>query len=271
MALLCENTAPRQAAAAQSKKGVFSGRVQNCYARLNTVPETAELEIFFPKTADEDRWGIRDILNEPHIVKKEWIDSGLRIFLKGLPPGKIIGTAEPLIKKITAYFSGKYPDDVFRRYKHYACGQLSRVIFFHINKTIVLKYSEELRADFIKNFCKVIFNEEGSCEKVYINCYETGTLEYKNGNCEMHRWENEDEAQAASYLSKRYTQRILDGVIDGMDIKAKMIGSIRSSIESASIEEEDLRLFETALNFLESKILKRNPKDFGNPQDSRNP
>jgi hypothetical protein len=235
---------------------ILSGRIGNCYVRLYTAAEPAVLEIFFPKSADEDRWGTRDILNEPYITKKEWIDSGMRLFLD-LPPGKAQKTAVPLAEKIAAYFTGKYPADVFRHYKHYTSGKMSKIILLHINQTIVLKYCEELRADFTKNFCKVIFNEAGNCEKVYINTYEAGTLEYKNGLLEMHRWENEDEAQAVSYLSKRYTQRLLNGVIEGMDIKARTIGIIRSSMSNAAIETEDRRLFENALDFLE----KRTPAD----------
>ena len=234
------------------ENGILSGSVKNCFVRLDTVPGTVALEIFFPKGADEDRWEIRDILNEPYIVKKEWIDSGLRLMLKDIPPKKLWKTTKPLIEKIAAHFSGRYPDDVFKHYKHYVCGKLSRVILLHINETIVLKYCEELRADFTRNYFKVLFTEQGNLEKVYINCYEAGTLEYKNGFVEMHRWENEDEAQSVSYLSRRYTQRLLDGVIDEPDDKTKMIEIIRSSMNSSAIENEDRELFDKALSTLET-------------------
>ena len=232
--------------------GIISGSVRNCFIRLNTVPDTAALEIFFPKSADEDRWGIRDIINEPYIVKKEWVDSGLRLLLKNIPPKELWETTKPLIEKIVAYFSKKYPNDIFKRYKHYVCGKLSRVILLHINEIIVLKYCEELRADFTKNYCKALFTEQGNFEKIYINCYEAGTLEYRNGKTEMHRWENEDEAQSASYLSKRYTQRLLNGVINEPSTKAQMIKIIRSSMNSSSIEKEDRELFDKALLMLEN-------------------
>ena len=239
------------------ENGLLSGNIKNCFIRLDTVPETAVLEIFFPKSADEDRWGLRDILNEPYIIKREWIDSGLRLFLKGIPPKDLLDYCKPLISKITSYFSGKYPLEVFRRYKHYTSGKMSRVILLHINEIIVLKYCEELRADFTKNYFKVIFTEKGSLQKVFINCYEEGTLEYKNNSIEMHRWENEDEAQSVSYLSKHYTQRLLDGVINVPDTKTKMIGIIKTSMKSAAIENDDRRFFDSALNFLETKSNER--------------
>jgi len=239
------------------KNGVLSGNIKNCFVWFNTAPDTAALEIFFPKSADEDRWDIRDILNEPYIARKEWIDSGLRLFLKDIPPKKLVKKTGPLIEKIVSHYSTKYPQDVFRRYKHYVCGKTSRVILLHINKTIVIKYCEELRADFTKNFIKVIFSETENCEKVYINTYELGTLEYKNGCIEMHRWENEDEAQSASYLSRRYTQRLLDGVIEEPDMKAKMIEIIKSSINQADIEAEDRRFFEKALAILDNCTIEK--------------
>jgi hypothetical protein len=234
------------------EKGILSGKVENCYIRFNTISDPAVLEIFSPKISDEDRWKLRDNFNKPYIIGKEWIDTGLRLFYKGLSPERAIKTAQPLIEKIAAYFFKKYPDDKFLCYKHYPCGQSARVIFLHINETIILKYCEDFRVDFSKNYCNVVFSETGNCEKVYISSYEAGTLEYKDGVLEMHRWENEDEAQSVSYLSRHYTQRLLDGVVDGADIKANMIGIIRSSIAEAAIEAEDRRLFETALNLLEN-------------------
>ena len=236
------------------ENGILSGNIQNCFIRLNTVPDVTALEIFFPKNADNDRWELRDILNEPYIVRKEWIDSGLHLLLKDIPSQKLLKTTEPLIKKIVTHFSSKYPHDVFKRYKHYICGKLSRVILLHINDTIVLKYCEELRADFTKNFIKAVFNSSEECEKIYINTYELGTLEYKNGSIEMHRWENEDEAQSVGYLSRRYTTRLLDGVINGDDIKAGMIDLVKSSMDSSSIEEEDSVLFKKALDILEKQV-----------------
>ena len=235
------------------ENGFLSGNIQNCFIRLNTVPDVTALEIFFPKSADNDRWELRDILNEPYIVRKEWIDSGLRLLLKDIPPKKMLKKTEPLIKNIVSYFSAKYPLDTFKKYKHYVCGKMSRVVFLHINNTIVLKYCEELRADFTKNFIKVIFNDSGKCEKIYINTYELGTLEYKNGSVEMHRWENEDEAQSAGYLSRRYTLRLLDGVINGDDTKTGMIDLVKSSMDSSAIEEEDRVLFKKALDILEKQ------------------
>ena len=84
MALFSNNENPEINLNLTKENGIFSGRVQNCYVRLDTSPETPPgaapgnavvLEIFFPKSADEDRWGIRDILNIQHIVNKEWIDA----------------------------------------------------------------------------------------------------------------------------------------------------------------------------------------------------
>jgi hypothetical protein len=237
-----------------SKNGITSGAVRNCYVRINTADEAPALEIFFPKSEDNDRWEIRFLFDEPYIARRQWIDSGLRIFLKDIPSQKIPETVEPLIEKITTHFSKKYPHDVFKRCKNYSSGRQSRVILLHINEHIVLKYCEELRTDFTKNYMKVIVNEAGALEKVYINTYELGTLEYKNGRIEMHRWENENEAQSGSFLSRHYPQRLLNGVVDEPAAKADMIGIIKSSMNGASIEPEEKLIFEKALVFLEQSL-----------------
>jgi hypothetical protein len=230
------------------EEGVLSGKSKNCFVRFDSTSEPAVLDIYFPKTADEDRWELRDILNDKIVAKKEWIDSGLRIFLAKtlFSPLKDM---QSLIAKITTHFEQKYPGDAFLRFKSYSCGHLAQVVLIHINDNIVLKYNEELRTDFTKNFCKVIFSEATKkCNKVYINTYEMGTLELKNGLIEMHRWENEDEAQAASYLSKRYTQRLLNGILDDPGARKVMLEIIRESMADKQIEKEDLDYFNAALD-----------------------
>jgi len=231
-----------------------AGRVENCFFRLDNVSEPAILEIFFPKCMDEDYQELNVFLKEPYIKNREWFDSGLRLYLKGIPPKKVIKKTRSLIEKIAVYITNKYPDDIFYNYKQYSCGLRSKVILLHFNKTIVIKYCEELREDFTKNFCKVIFNEAGNCEKVYLNCYEEGILEYKKGLIEMHRWESEEEAQSLSYFNRHYTQRLLDGVVTEIDTKTRMIKIIRSSIDAAAIEAEDRSFFVKALDFLEKPV-----------------
>ena len=236
-----------------------TGRIKNCFFRLDNSSEPAILEVLFPKCMDEDYQELNVFLKEPYIKNKEWFDSGLRLYLKGIPPKKVIKKTRSLIENIAVYFTNKYPDEVFFNYKQYSCGQRSNVIVLHFNKTIVLKYCEELREDFTKNYYKVVYNEAGNYEKLYINCYEIGTLEYKNGFMEMHRWENEDEAQASSYFSRHYTQRLLDGVVEGVNIKMKIIDIIRSSISLAAIENEDRCFFDNALDYLEKAIQEKSP------------
>jgi hypothetical protein len=224
----------------------LSGRIKNCFVRLDDSSAPAVLEIFSPKCADEDRWGLRDML--AGIEKKEWLDSGLQLFFKILPPEN---EWKSLVAKITGYFMQKYPDDTFSEFKSYSGGPHSKIVLLHINDNLVLKYSEELRADFVKNFCKIIYNEKtGKYTKIFINTYELGTLEWINGSTELHRWENEDEAQSASYLSKHYTQRILDGHLKDPDAEKIMLGIIQESLASQKIREQERKHFDAALGML---------------------
>jgi hypothetical protein len=222
----------------------FFGRVKNCFIRLDERTEPPCAEIYFPERDDEDMWFLKEILSGDNTRQSVWLDSGVRFsYEKSFPPEKII-------EKITLHFKEKYPYRAVLFYNNYSCGHLSEVTSIQVDKNLVFKYCQELRRDFVKNYLKVIFDAGKTVTKVYINTYDCGTLEYKNGVLEMHRWENEDEAQSGSYLSRRYTLRIQDGAVNGDDAKQAMIGIVRSSIEADAILEQDRKRFNQALDFL---------------------
>jgi hypothetical protein len=225
----------------------LSGRVKNCFVRLDEKTEPPGVEIYFPERGDEDMWFLKEILSGDNARQIGWLDSGVRFSCeKKIPPEKIFSE----IEKITRHFEEKYPRRAVRFYNRYSCGHLSEVTSIHVDETLVFKYCQELRRDFVKNYLKVIFDAGKTITKVYINTYDCGTLEYKNGVLEMHRWENEDEAQSGSYLSRRYTLRIQDGAVNGDDAKQAIIGIVRSSIEADTIAEQDRKRFDQALDFL---------------------
>jgi hypothetical protein len=176
-----------------------------------------------------------------------------------------------MVDAITSYFAQKYPDEAFKLFKTYSCGRRSTIVQLYINENNVIKYCEELRRDFTKNFIKAIYHtpqadavsqnllqaetanqNQQKPAKVFINTYEFGTLEYKNGMLDMHRWENEDEAQSVSELSRRYTQRIMDGVIDDPGTKNAMVDALAASMQGKAIGTREQSLLEGALNFVRS-------------------
>jgi hypothetical protein len=205
------------------------------------------VEIYFPQRDDEDMWFLRRILDGDDTRQNGWLDSGVSFsYGKGIPPETIIEKVE----KITQHFEEKYPRRAVLFYDRYMCGNRSEVTLIRVDENLVSKYCRELRRDFVRTYLKVIFDAGGKIAKVYINTYDYGTLEYKNGVLEMHRWENEDEAQSGSYLARRYTLRIQDGIVRGDDPKRTMIDIVRSSMEPDTIAEEDRRRFDQALDFL---------------------
>jgi hypothetical protein len=224
-----------------------SGRIKNCFVRVDEKADPSCVEIYFPQRDDQDMWFLKRILNGDDTRQNGWLDSGVSfLYDRGIPPKTIVEKVE----KIAQYFEEKYPHRAVRFYNRYICGNRAEVTRIHVDENLVSKYCQELRRDFVKNYLKAIFGSDGKIAKIYINTYDYGTLEYKNGALEMHRWENEDEAQSGSYLARRYTLRIQDGIVKGDDPKRIMIDIVRSSIESDTIAEEDRKRFDEALDFL---------------------
>ncbi|MDR0402489.1 MAG: hypothetical protein LBH35_02740 [Treponema sp.] len=231
-------------------EGSRSGRVKNCFIRLDDKTDPPGVEIYFPERDDEDMWFLREIFDNNNIRRDRLLDSGARFsYEKKISPETVFKT----IEQIARHFEEKYPRRAVLFYDRYSCGHLSEVTSIHVDDSLVFKYCQELRRDFVKNYLKVIFDGGGNVAKIYINTYDCGTLEYKNGVLEMHRWENEDEAQSVSYLSRRYTMRIQDGFVSGDDVKQTMIGTVRSSMEANTIAEQDRKRFDEALTFLETE------------------
>jgi hypothetical protein len=231
------------------EKGIRSGAVKNCFIRLEDDPPV--VSIFCPRVDEEDYRIIKDARDESVIENWVWNDSGIQFRIKetDFSPAKYLSG---IIEKITGHFAEKYPDNAFKKFQTYICGNLSTVILIHVNNDFVLKYCEELRRDFVKNFLKVVCNiGKDTFKKIFVNTYEFGTLELRDDSIEMRRWESEDEAQEVSYLSRHYTQRLSDGVMDDPEIKTAMTGVLRESLEGKTVEREHLEIFLGALKYLD--------------------
>jgi hypothetical protein len=103
---------------------------------------------------------------------------------------------------------------------------------------------------------KVVCNAgKNTYKKIFVNTYELGTLELRDDIIEMHRWESEDEAQEVSFLSRHYTQRLSDGVLDDPGTKTAMINLLRGSLEGKTIDGGHLEIFLGALKYLDKLSL----------------
>ena len=74
---------------------------------------------------------------------------------------------------------------------------------------------------------------------MYFTSNNLGSVEWKNGiginDCQI--WEDEDQAQAASNLSRRYTAVLANGKSDNTFAEKKIIPDILESLEDKSFAE----------------------------------
>ena len=106
-------------------------------------------------------------------------------------------------------------------------------------KQITVKYSENLRDDFILCCIKIKYiNTNLEIIEAYINHYEFGIIKINNGKKEIHKWENEDQSQNSSYLSRRYTVTLLNGINSDTDFENNFIETVIIFIKNSNINLE---------------------------------
>ncbi len=237
--------------ALQMQHQAYSGTVKNCYLRFYITGSAGMLEIYSPGLDGPNKEFLKNILQQEIIEKYLWVDHGAVIqFQPGSMPGWEIFMTQ-LINSITSYFEKKYPSGKILKKVKYSSGYLTDTESLHTNDHIIIKYCEQLRQDFTNNYIRVhCSSSKNEFPEIFINTYQYGTLEYKNGFTEMHRWESEDETQAVSYWSRTYPARIADGVMDDPEMKQHILKSIDESINSKNIDEDDLIIIKNALAFL---------------------
>jgi hypothetical protein len=137
------------------------------------------------------------------------------------------------------------------KYKQYICGKLSTVEINKDKNLLILKYCEELKIDFTKNYIKIEFDKSSNkFSKIYINTYKFGILDIKDGLIKISRWETEDETQ--SHFGRRGS-RLSNKTIEDPEIKSKIVDEIIQSIKGKNIRKSELKLINMALEINVSK------------------
>ncbi len=114
---------------------------------------------------------------------------------------------------------------------------------------IVLK--ELLRSDFTKNYLEIDYDEKlKRYNVVYLYNYAHGTISLVDGIKEVHRWESEEEAESASYLSRRYTSVFLDGMVNDSGTEDDIIREVLKYIDKQTISSEEQEIILRALDFI---------------------
>jgi hypothetical protein len=107
------------------------------------------------------------------------------------------------------------------------------------NNISTIDYSEYLREDFILCSIKIKYKKRlFDIIEAYINHYEYGIIEIKDGKKEIHVWETEDQSQSSSYLSRRYTVTLLNGVNTNKDFENKFIETVIKFIIHSSMDSK---------------------------------
>lgn len=101
----------------------------------------------------------------------------------------------------------------------------------------ILDFVSYLRPDFVDKAVSIAFDSGGQIKYVHLQSNNFGIANWLNGegftNC--HSWEKEDDAQSVSNLSKHYTTILLNGPVDSIIAKDKILPDIASSTNSIEL------------------------------------
>ena len=82
--------------------------------------------------------------------------------------------------------------------------------------SIKLYFTSYLRDDFVERSIVLSIDKDLLIQHIYFSSYKHGSVEWTNGvglhECRL--WENEDQAQSPTYLTRRYTTKLSNGIQD---------------------------------------------------------
>jgi hypothetical protein len=109
------------------------------------------------------------------------------------------------------------------------------------NKLKKAVFEVMLREGFVKTSISISYNEEtGTVHEAVLNHYKYGIIVIKDGYKDVHRWESEDEAQRGSYLSRRYTTILLNGVVDDKEFEESLFKAVFDELVLSDSNNRDM-------------------------------
>jgi len=92
----------------------------------------------------------------------------------------------------------------------------------HYEKTVENEHEKRvyfvsyLREGFVERSLVLYIDRKNRIKTIYFSSYEFGSVEWINGHGlqEYRVWEDDDQAEASTYLTRRYTARLADGMAD---------------------------------------------------------
>jgi hypothetical protein len=120
-----------------------------------------------------------------------------------------------------------------------------------MSENIHIEYKEYIKEDYAKNYMEIIYDKINNFfTKIYIYNWEYGIIDVKNNKKEIHKWENEDDAQFGSYLNKHYPIICLNGKTNDPAIEENIINENIKYIKTLNIEKEKMEIINYALKYL---------------------
>lgn len=107
-----------------------------------------------------------------------------------------------------------------------------------------LEFVSLQKEDFVRAALTVHFRPgDRRVTQISINHAGFGLMEMTPDSREIHRWEDEDEAQDVSYLSRRFTAVLIDGVVTDPAFERDLLTAVEREIaNSADCADRELFL-----------------------------
>ena len=99
----------------------------------------------------------------------------------------------------------------------------------HEKKIYFVSY---LRADFVERSLVLYVDKDNKLKTIYFSSYEFGSVEWINGHGlqEYRVWEDDEQAEAPTYLTRRYTTRLADGMADEQYAQKSIIPDVLDNL-----------------------------------------
>jgi hypothetical protein len=108
----------------------------------------------------------------------------------------------------------------------------------HFNKTVENEHEKKiyfvsyLREGFVERSLVIYIDKKNKLKTIYFSSYEFGSVEWINGNGlqEYRVWEDDEQAEASTYLTRRYTARLADGMADEQYAQERIIPDVLENL-----------------------------------------
>ncbi|TFH43137.1 MAG: hypothetical protein E4G96_01840 [Chrysiogenales bacterium] len=102
-----------------------------------------------------------------------------------------------------------------------------------------ISFASFLKQDYVAKSLVIYLDGGNIIERIFFSSDIFGTVEWQNGSglINSHRWENEEQAQAPTYLTRRYTSILSDGAADVDYARNSIVPDVLDNLADADTAE----------------------------------